>query len=203
MSAVPIANFLVEFASEPPPVASPVLAPAEPISDALDWEARLDEAYARGLVEGRQAIEATADARLEEQRASFAAELDAAREAWREEIAALSSGLGTALRDNGRQIGDAVAQALQPFLSEAVTKRAVEELCAILTDLTVANLGMQVEVTGPSDTFEAVRQGLPPSLADALKFTPGEGIEITVKAGASLLETRIGAWLEELRAELE
>ncbi|MDH4983660.1 hypothetical protein [Hyphomicrobium sp. D-2] len=204
MSAIPIANFLVEFASElPQPVASPMLAPVMSVVDELDWEAKLDEAYARGLVEGRQAVEAMADARIEEQRAEFEASLSAARAGWCEETSALSAKFADALQQYGQQVGDSVAQVLRPFLAEAVLMRAVSEICTTIADLAAANPGLTIEIAGPKDTFEAVRNGLPPVIAEALVYTPADSIELTVKAGTSLLETRIATWLEEVLVAAE
>lgn len=204
MSAVPIANFLVEFASElPQPVASPVLAPVMSVVDELDWEAKLDEAYARGLVEGRQAVEATADARMEQQRTEFEASLAAARADWCEETSALSAKFADALQQYGQQVGDAVAQVLRPFLAEAVLMRAVSEICTTVRELAAANPGLKIEIAGPADTFEAVRNGLPQAIAEALVFTPADSIELTVKAGTSVLETRIATWLEDVLVSTE
>lgn len=204
MSAVPIANFLVEFASElPQPAASPELAPVIPVVGELDWEAKLDEAYARGLVEGRQAVEAAADARMAEQRAEFEASLAAARAEWNAQTSELSAKFANALQAYGEQVGDAVAQVMRPFLAEAVLMRAVSEICVTVAELAAANPGLSIEIAGPQDTFEAVRNGLPPAIADALVHTPADGVELTVKAGTSLLETRIATWLEEVLVSTE
>ena len=84
MSVLPAAPFLVDFDAksfDPVDVEEPPVFPAASGLE-VQWADRVEEAYARGLEEGRRLAEAEAAAQLEEQKAEFEQHLAAAREVW-------------------------------------------------------------------------------------------------------------------------
>ena len=84
MSVVPAAPFLVDFGS--PELASEIAEElaleASATGAEIDWAERVEEAYARGLEEGKRSAEAETVVLLEEQKAALEQSLAAAREAW-------------------------------------------------------------------------------------------------------------------------
>src|SRR5687768_11750349 len=80
MSAVPAARYLTDFGAAGDaraPHAGSMHAKSESAA-----AAKLDEAFARGVDDGRAAAEAEFEARLEEQRTEFDARLAAERQEW-------------------------------------------------------------------------------------------------------------------------
>lgn len=203
MSAVPASLFLTDFGSDEPAAAiadetlREAAAAAEERSAEL-LEQGLEEAYARGLEEGNALAQAQAEARLEEQKVAFAAELAAAREAWvREEGQRIGELVKTSIDAMEERIALATERILKPFVAQAVREAAIVELRAMLKDLAASNPGAALEISGPEDLLEEVRGALSTSVA-VVSYIASEAIDVQVKAGASVIETRIAEWLRQL-----
>ena len=80
--------------------------------------ARIDEAFARGIDDGRAAAESEFEIKLEEQRAEFAAQLAAERQEW---VAAtgeeLANRLLAAVQEFESRVAETTARILKPFLA--------------------------------------------------------------------------------------
>ncbi len=200
MSIVPAAPFLVEFGSEPPAaIAEEMLHGAIPTVEAGGGDSeQLEEAYARGIEEGKAAAEAEAETRLAEQKAELEQSLAAAREAWcREEGERLVAQLAAAMDQLEERIATAAEQVLRPLLSLAVRDRAVADLRTTLHEMISSNPEIVLEISGPEDLLEAVRASLSGSVA-AVSYVTTEGLDVQIKAGGAVIETRIAAWLHEI-----
>lgn len=200
---MPIANFLVDFGNKDlslelgPPTLSPVL----PIIEEVNWDERLEEAHARGYEEGRQAADADAEVRIAEQKAAVEQDIAAARAAWCAEAGPqLADQFSNAVREMEDRITNAIERVLRPFLVSAVRARAVDELRATLEEFVGKNPGIALEISGPEDLLEAVRDSLPVSLKD-VSYAANDADEIQVKAGTALIETRISNWLESIEGQ--
>jgi hypothetical protein len=202
VSGVPVAQFLVDFGNKPPPddVTEEVQAEAPGLGDAY-WAERVDEAYARGLEEGKTAAEADAAARLEEHNAAAEVGLVAAREAWTQEAGPrFAAAIGEAVADMENRLAEAVERVLRPFLAQAVRDQAIRQLRAIVQDLVGNNPGLTMEISGPEDLLEAVGASLSPNVA-TVSFIANTATDIQIKAGSSLIETRIAAWLKDCEGQ--
>jgi len=195
VSVVPAAHFLVDFTSKN---LKSELA-EEPLQGAavdIDWAERVEEAYARGLEEGRRAAEAEAAARLEEQQVAFEQNSAAMRQAWCEEQAPkIVDQVRAAIREVGDQIAGSTERILRPFLAQAIRDQAIIQLRAIVEDLVANSPGVTLEISGPEDLIDAVRTSLSASVA-TVSYVANEASDVQIKAGASIIETRIAAWLK-------
>jgi hypothetical protein len=198
VSVIPVAAFLIDFDAKAvtPDVAEETsqyvfggvgdIQPIDPV----------EEAYARGLDEGRRASEIAAEARIEELKAAMDLSLAATRQAWCEEQGPqIAERITTAVRELEERVSQSVACVLRPFLAQAVREHAVGELRAVLQDLLNSTPEIALQVTGPEDLLAVVRASLP-GLA-AVTYVAGESVDVEVKAGASIIETRIATWLRE------
>jgi hypothetical protein len=201
---VPAAPFLVDFASTDltSEVAEEIPQQASAAAGEVDWAERVEEAYARGIEEGKRAAEAETVVLLEEQKAASDQSLAAAREAWcNEQGPRLAEQIGTAIRDMEERIAESAERVLRPFLAQAVRDEAIGQLRAIVNELTTTNPGITLEISGPEDLLGAMRTSLSASIANA-SYVVNEACDVQVKAGASVIETRISAWLNSSEAQV-
>lgn len=205
MSVVPIGSFLVDFGSEAVAAISdePLHAPAIAADDEDTQAQQIEAAYERGREEARAAAQAELEARLEEQRATLEQSLAASREAWcNEEAGRVAEQLKAALGELEDRIAQSVEHVLRPFLIQAVRDKAMAELRTTVRELVAASPGITLEISGPEDLLEAVRSSLSPSVA-TVSYVTNEACELAVKAGASVIETRISAWLDQIEGPAE
>jgi hypothetical protein len=198
VSVVPAAFFLVDFGIKD--LASGTVgaevSTADPLAPDAGAPDATADAYARGLEEGRQSAQAEAAAHLEAHQAAAEQTLTEARAAWcREEGARIAELIGIAVGDMELRIADAVDRILRPFMDEAIRVRAIDELRTILQELVSANPDMALEISGPEDLLGQLRESLSGTTA-SVAYAASAACEVRVKAGASLIETRIAAWLQ-------
>jgi flagellar biosynthesis/type III secretory pathway protein FliH len=200
----PAAPFLVDFASTDlaSEIAEEMPQQALAAGGEIDWAERVEEAYARGIEEGKRSAEAETIALLEEQKAALDQSLAAAREAWcNEQGPQVAEQIETAIRDMEDRIADSAERVLKPFLAQALRDQAIGQLRAIVNDLIAANPGITLEISGPEDLLDAIRTSLSSSVGNA-SYVVNEACDIQVKAGASVIETRISAWLKSSEAQV-
>jgi hypothetical protein len=184
MSAVPATSYLMEFGRDG---GLPLQRrDAASLAEADDAAARIDAAHASGFESGKAAAMAALEARLEDERASFARQLASARQAWvAEEGAKLAQRLSAGLGELEARIADTTARVLEPFL-EAVLSREP---------------GIEVGVTGPEDLLQALRDGLA-GRACAATYRPSDALDVRIVAGQTVLETRLAAWVAGIEEAL-
>lgn len=198
MSVVPAAPYLVDFSAKD--IASEVgeesLRPSSTVGGDSDWAERVEEAHARGIEEGRKAAEAETIARLEEQKAALEQGLATARMSWCEEQGPrIAEQIGMAVRDLEDRIAESVERVLRPFLAEAARDEAIRQLRAIVEELIATNPGITLEISAPEDLLSTVRASLSASVV-TVSYVVNEACDVQLKAGASIIETRIAAWLK-------
>jgi hypothetical protein len=190
---------VAEIAVEPPANDEPVIVPAIAAVVAAETAQRaIDDAYVRGVEDGRTAAEAELPGHLERQKQQLEQSFADSRAAWcSEEGERIAEQCKTAILAMEERIAQATARALRPFLTEAVRTRAIDELRATLNDLVARSPGIPLELSGPEDLITAVRAGLA-ATGTEVSLVPNEASDVQVKAGGSILETRIAAWLEQI-----
>jgi len=198
MSAVPAARFLVEFGADGG-IGAPRAGGVEPEAQASPCAAaELEEAFARGVEEGKAAAQAECEAKLEEQRGQFVAELAEARQEWATGTGEqLASRLLEAVGEFEVRVCEAVARILKPFLAAQLHAQAVAELRANLDVLVSADPGVDLNVSGPDDILEAVRAQLDGKTM-AVTYEPSSDCDARIVAGQATLETRLGDWMAKL-----
>jgi len=161
-----------------------------------DAAAALEAAYARGIDEGGSAARAEFEAQLKSQLADFEHHLRSERERWTlEQSERLSGLLLSGLRDLETTIAGTVARILKPVLLSEVYRRAVADLAEALGAVRAKGDVVSIVISGPNDLLEALRERLGDGIA-GLSFVPAEGAELRIVADQTILETRIGAWVQ-------
>lgn len=200
MSLVPAAHFLVDFGSKEAvsKVAEEVPDQAVAIAAEAAWAERVEEAFARGQDEGRKAAEAEANALREEQKTLSEQALADARRDWCEEQGPkLAQQITAAIGELQNIIAESVERVLAPFVGQAVRQEAVRQLRATVEDLIATNRGITLEISGPEDLLEVMRENLSGACV-AVSYIASDAADVQIKAGASILETRIAEWLRHV-----
>lgn len=193
--AHPATRFLARFDTAENPTSLPILVtPESPpaVDHAALLAAERESARAEGFDEGFAAARLEGEATLATARAEAETELAAARGAWVEDEAARLTGLLDAgLETLAADIADGVDQVLRPFLTVAMRERALADLKVALGRL--ERDGPLLRITGPEDLLIAL-QAADAVPARGVEFVVGPAPDVTVVAGATLIETRLAAW---------
>ncbi|AWN37616.1 hypothetical protein [Methylobacterium radiodurans] len=182
---------------------APAAAP-EPVETPEERAARLEEAEARGRAEGHAQglaeARAEAEAAMAAERESFAAQLAAERARWSEsEAEQLAAGFAAALRALDADLTRRIGRLLVPVLTDALRRRAVDDLAQALAKLTADPNHAAIRVSGPEDLLAALSHRLGPQAA-GIAFAPGAAPEVSVVADQTVIETQLAAWTRLLAA---
>lgn len=189
---------LVDDAPAAPPTLETLEVEPLGVSQAVETQRKIEEACARLRSELRAEADDRIGRALDRQAASFAIELDEARRVWVEdEAATLAKALTTAIGEVKARIADAAATALRPFLAEQVREAAIRDLVGQLSRILADPDHPALTVSGPTDLLARVSAALGAEAA-AVAFVPADGADIRASVGATLIETRIQAWIDRL-----
>lgn len=164
---------------------------------------RWGDSYARGVEEGK----ATAREELQEELAAirkhYEQELALERVTWASrEAEKLAGSLQASLDELKTEIANSVSRILMPFLTEALRKKALTELMETLDGIIKKDEGITLEISGPEDLLQQLREKLASTNVTAI-FSPREEIDVNVKVGQTNLATQIQAWIERLEERIE
>ena len=168
--------------------------PAPPLEADVDWEARLTEAYHRGVQEGldagkAEAATARAMERAEMQKRAVVERLDFQMN----EFARLAEALTAGFAELERRVAQAAARALKPLVQERVVQQLVDELADNVARLTRAGGAGLLKVRGPQRLLAALKDKIA-ALAVAVEYVEEEGVEITVNAQSTEIRSELQAW---------
>jgi hypothetical protein len=179
-----------------PREAAPAPAP-EPAPDP-DIESQLAEAYHRGVQAGMDAANgeaATARAleRAETQRRSVVERLDFQMN----ELAQLGETISSGLREVENRIADVVARILQPLVTQAVSRKVVDELIENITRL-LRNGGQTglMKISGPEKILNVLKKRVSQIAVDVEYVSEDEGIEVTVEAQHTTIRSAFAPWAD-------
>ncbi len=178
------------FAPRREPPRPPVAPPAPPV----DIEARLSEAYHRGVQEGLDAANAEAATsraleRAEMQKRAVIEKLDFQMN----EYARLSEQIATAFGELERRVAQTAARVLKPLLLVSVTKQIVDELAENVARLTRSSRLGLVKVRGPERLLAELKSKIA-ALAVDVEYVEEEGVEITISADATEIRSELASW---------
>jgi hypothetical protein len=196
MTAFPVAHYLRDLNGDMPKGASARLVGGEGESDI---EQRLEEAYIRGVLEGRAAAQAEYGAQLQQQSEAAEKRLKSERERWvADEGSRLSALISSSLEGIGTRVADQVARILRPFLREEARAKSIAELVSAFDALMVKGEYSKITVSGPEDLIGVLKAHLE-GRAEGVAFLVSEhATDISVAADDTILETRIGSWLKAI-----
>lgn len=206
MARISAAKFITEFGAEGKPKETAYVWPTQ--KQALNAAAgntraapRTDDAYERGVAAGKAAILAEIETRVEAERVYYKQQLELERFTWaNREAEKLAEQFAVGIREIETNVANITARILKPFLAESAHRQAIAELLEALEILIGKNQGMTLEIFGPEDLLQLIREKLRDRNVAAL-FSPGDDVDVRVVAGQTILETSLGAWMDQLRRE--
>lgn len=202
MSSVPVARYLVDFASEadggrPPrsvhrPDRERTPSPDDWISRA-DAAAQIEAAYQRGLEDGRAEAAAAAEARLVDRLKQIEADRAGDRQVWaRQEAEKLAEGFAKGLKGLETEIASAAARALAPVLFDKARRQALAEMSTLVNEFIARQQGMAIEVRGPDDLLDELHESFARRQIDITPVT-SDDCDVQVQCGETVFETQLAA----------
>lgn len=168
-----------------------------------DIEARLSEAYHRGVQEGldaakAEAVTARALERAETQKRAVVERLDFQMN----EYAKFAETISRGLAELEARIADVVARILQPFVTEAVSHQIVDELVENIDRMRQTGRPALLRASGPERLLSALKAKLEP-LAVEVEYVEKEGVELSVEADSTTIRSQLDAWSELIASFVE
>ncbi len=161
----------------------------------------MGDAYERGVMAGKAAALAEIETRLEAERVYYAQQLALERFTWaNREAEKLAEQFIAGIAAIETDVVNATARILKPFLTESIHRQAIDGLVEALEVLIGKNQGITLEIFGPEDLLQLIREKLSDRNVAAL-FSPAEGVDVRVVAGHTILETSLEGWMAQLRRE--
>lgn len=201
MSTLPVAHYLRDIGSEPGRGRGQNSRSEFMTTKSPEFIAAVEAARARGAAKSRAAAEAELRERLAQAKAAAEADMTAARQRWvAEEGERLTSQMLAALADMEARISAQAARILLPVLRAEVAQRAVAGIAEAFDGLHSKGDLTRVEVAGPQDLVEKIRDHLTGKAAN-LSFHISGDCDLRVTVDETVLETRIGAWVRAIDGE--
>lgn len=206
-TARPVALYLDEFG--PAPLAAISFGEASQDAanlDLTDEEAvqipsvLLQAAREEGISEGRAAASAEYETHIARERLAFETRLAAERDKWaRQESEILSGGIKASFADVESNIAVSVERVLTPFVAGAMRRGMVDLLAENVGVLLDGSERPVIAIHGPEDLLAMLREKLG-AHSSAIEFSPDTSIDVRIVAGHTMIESRIGAWLERIKS---
>jgi hypothetical protein len=153
---------------------------------APDVEARIAEAYDRGLREGAAAARAEdAESQAREQASRQQRELEERLDFQMNEYGALADAIAAGLDEIEQRIAAAVARILAPLLANELSKQVVDELCVHIAQL----------CAGGSPGLIKLRDRVS-SLAVDVEFVTQDGVDATIEAQHTMISSQLQPWAD-------
>jgi hypothetical protein len=206
MIARPVADFLVQLklGDAEPALFIPTetdLPPAWPEEAKEDTQALIDAAREEGHAAGVETAAAEYAAQSALAREQFNAELTAAREAWaQEEGERLRDQLSAAMLAMEETFADAIGRVLQPFVVTTLRQQMVDKLIEGVRTVAGSADRMAIQISGPADLLEILRQHLDSAPA-AIDYVTTQSVDVRVVAGQTSIDTQLKAWIDLIAAE--
>jgi hypothetical protein len=204
MSARPADKYLVEFAVNKAVGLAPANGRSKPLEQVVERPPVVDaaqlseQAFARGVENGKALARLMFDSRLAEEVAKLQAQLACERDRWmQDEAAKFGQAMHAALGAIEQNVASATARILQPFVTKTLQRQAITELQEMLQLLLNRGSDLRVDIFGPQDLVHALVAGL--HRKDAV-VTCHESSQCDLRGelGQTVLETRLAAWLGKI-----
>jgi flagellar biosynthesis/type III secretory pathway protein FliH len=212
MMARPVAEYLMRFGKEadlPPPERIPEFAPIPQWSteasppQAEDHTEQIEAAREAGKAEGHEAAFAQFAEELETERQNHQEQLAAARQSWLEdEGERLRATLSASLTEIETRIAQSLSNVLMPFIADQLRKQMVAELVEKIYTLIGSDEAISIKITGPADLLDVLRAKLASERA-SISYEVSDGVDVSVKADQTTIETQLSTWLARLAGEME
>ncbi|MGD1035658.1 MAG: hypothetical protein ABR878_00345 [Roseiarcus sp.] len=161
-----------------------------------DVEARIAEAYDRGLHDGSAAARAEdAESWAREQASQQERALMERLDFQLNEYAQLADVIATALGEIEQRIAATVARILAPFLTSELSKQVVDELCDNIARLRAGGSPGLIKIRGPERLLGALRDRVSLLSVD-VEFVVEDGVEATIEAERTTIRSELQPWAD-------
>ena len=108
----------------------------------------------------------------------------------------LTQKLQEGLREIENAVSNTVARVFEPFLIECMREQAITMLAETLEALLTKGEGTNLEICGPEDLLQLLREKL---VIQGIKaaLTPANTPDLRVKVGQTVIETQLAAWISK------
>ncbi|MFG1430640.1 hypothetical protein V5F44_08490 [Xanthobacter sp. V2C-8] len=187
--------------------AAQAAAPPPPTFTQEEVGLAVSQAVREAVTKARAELAASEAARQEDAErfeATLRDRLATARAEWAEaEGDRLAASMGEAFQVMETRICDVLGRILAPFASEAMRGRALDDarhaIAALISQPTLPDSPLPaITVRGPADLLAVLKDRL--GDPEGVTFSPGPGAEIETTCADTLIETRLGAWVQRLAA---
>jgi flagellar biosynthesis/type III secretory pathway protein FliH len=205
MRPIPIAQYLNQFGrAEPTPAdrvhRDSILLRPRVLSVPADTEARIEEAYARGKMEGLEAARAESADALSLERADWQARENARRLAWQaNDMAQFADKIDGAMATIEERLAQSVARILKPFLVEERVKHITDALAENLSKILSRDTPTLLKITGPEALLSVLRDKMS-SQSVAVEYVAAEGVDVTIEANQTIIKSQLQAWIDHIEA---
>ncbi len=171
-------------------------APQHEASPAPDVEARIAEAYERGLRDGSAAARAEDVEALAREQAGQREKAAVERLAFQQnECAQLANMIATGLAEIEERIAGSVARVLAPFLTSEMSKQVIDELCDNIARLHAGGAPGLIKIRGPEALLAVLRERATQLSVD-VEFVEREGVEVTIQARHTTITSQLQPWAD-------
>lgn len=189
------------FATTTTPMTESVFAQSEP-EPQVDVDAERAEAYAAGRAEAEAELERRHRSEIGALCEQHAEEMAALRTRCELRAAALIAERFAQMADDTADlVAGQAANVLAPVLDEALARKAVADLAAMIRAGLPAGEGFVVTVKGPSHLFEQLRSHFKGE-TPAFRHVEADDLDIAAEFGETVLVTRMAAWADTVRKVL-
>jgi hypothetical protein len=186
------------WAPKPVPLAARQSPSGEEPARPDDMSAKLAEAHARGREEGLAAGRAEALDRHAAELAALREQAETQRQEFHiSEYMEFEGAIRSGLRQIETNVGAAVTRILAPFLSQAVVRRAVDELSEAIARLSTGDSSGLIRIRGPERMLARLRERIA-DLPIEVEYAEDDGVEATVEADATRIVAELRPWAELL-----
>jgi hypothetical protein len=168
------------------------------VQDKNSAEQRIAAARAQAYAEGQAAAMTQYQALLQEERDYYEKQLAVERLTWvSREAEKLTEQLAEGMSALETRIADILADLLKPFLIDAARRRAIGDMLQAIDTVLLKDQGVKLEISGPEDLQEVLREKLS-GRNMSVEFVPGDGPEVRIIAGHTVLETQLAGWVAKV-----
>lgn len=208
----PVHKFLEDFDDDERALSNIVrsLRPkAEAAASERAIQRRIDEAYARGLEEGRAEAEAQRSTELAILREDCENRLEQSKVVFCDNLTdRLTSELRRQIDNVHASIDQQLVSALLPVLRHVLTEATVKELAHGLNDILAEQDAITVELRGPQELVDRItdtlnRMNEMPQTNSKLKCVPDETSALSIIANDTVIEARLMSWIQRIAAVVE
>ncbi|MBB3592493.1 hypothetical protein FHX08_002837 [Rhizobium sp. BK529] len=170
--------------------------PQEPV---VDVEAERREAYSEGFAAATTELSEKYERETRAAAEAHAREIEELKLRYEIEAAAV---IASRIRDMAEEISalisEVTATAIAPVMTEALSKKATENLAVLLREAILDGAAAPIIVRGPANLFDILKGELGEHAA-LVRHLEADDVDLAVELGETVLVTRISAWAASLK----